>query len=337
MNDAMQIEGYTQEEIDAVLASDDPDLIDRMLSGEKVEISVDKPAEANQAAVIESFSSTENKQDEMGAASGAVVDAIPGDEQANGEKYIESKSGGNKIPYGVLEQTRKERDQLSRQLQETQARLSAVESTSSKMQAHLEKSGIDLSSLEQGEKLSEEQLAELECIDPSVARLARITMSLFDRVENVQTRIESSGDTVADQVEAAIVANGVLDKWRNSDPDRWDTAVFYDEQLKQTPAFRNKSYSERFAEAVRLTQSAFGDPVEETTKQNRVDPAAVAAQKVAQATSSAVPRTLTDLGKATQSERPLGEILSELDYDTLTEKMADMSSEQIDRLIAEAG
>lgn len=332
------IDGYTEEEIEAVLASDDPELIERMMSGEKVTVGEDKPAEEKPTVDVESTETPEKKQDEEGAASGTEGDdaKAPADD-AQTERYVESKNGANKIPYGVLENTRKERDTLKNQLAEAQQKLSTLESKSTAMQSHLEKAGIDLAALEKGEQLSEEQLAELEQIDPAVAKLARITMSLAERVDSVNNRIETTTNqtTHADPVMQAIESNKDLNGWRNADPDRWETAVFYDEQLKELPAFKNKPLNERFAEAVRLTKQAFGDPVEETKQRENV--ADIAAQKIAAAKTTSVPRTLTDLGKTPQSERSMGDVLADLDPGSLAEKMADMSPEQIEKLLAEMG
>lgn len=329
------IDGYTQAEIDAALASDDPELIERMLSGEKVSVGEEEPADNETTATNEGLESSEKTQDEQGATSGTEDgDATAADAQEE-ERYIESKQGGNKIPYVVLEKTRQERDTLKDQLTQAQQKLSALESKSTAMQSHLEKAGIDLAALEKGEQLTEEQLAELENIDPAVAKLARITMSLFDRVESVQTRIDTATTQSPDPVIQAIESNKDLSAWQKSDPDRWETAVFYDEQLKNTPAFKDKPYAVRFAEAVRLTKSAFGDPVDEIKPRENV--ADIAAQKVAAAKTAAVPRSLTDLGKSPTSERPLGEVMADLDPAALAEKMADMSPDQIERMLAELG
>lgn len=334
------IDGYTDEEIEAVLASDDPDLIERMMAGEKVNIGEEDPADTQSTESKTNLDTPEKKQDVEGAASGTEggnAEAAERQAQDDQDRYVESKQGGNKIPYGVLENTRKERDALKNQLADAQQKLSALESKSTAMQTHLEKAGIDLAAIEKGERLTDEQLAELEEVDPAVARLARITMGLAERVESVQNRIDTSNNQSqnVDPVMQAIESNTDLSVWRTSDPDRWETAVFYDEQLKNTPAFKDKPYAVRFAEAVRLTKTAFGDPVEEI--KSRVDTAALAAEKLAKATNSAVPRSLTDLGKSPTTERPLGEVLADLDPAALAEKMADMTPEQIDRMLAEMG
>ena len=343
--EGMEIDGYTEEEIEKVLNSGNPELIEKMLAGEKVVLGEEEPAKnaSNQTDVDTSEGATA-KQDEDGATSGATVegekaDAAKANTQEEGEKhFIESKQGGHKIPYGVLENTRKERDQALEQLNQAQKRLSELESSSTKLQSSLEKAGIDLSTLEQGEKLTDEQLKTLEELDPAIAQLARITIGLFERVENVQTRIETKAETNTDPnaaANAAIVANKDLASWMEGDPDRWETAVFYDSQLRNLPAFKNKSLDERFAEAVRLTKEAFGDPVEEiNSRENAAD---VAAKKVAEAKGSAIPRSLTDLGASPQTERSQIEVLGDLSDSDINEKLAKMTPEQIDRLLAQAG
>lgn len=330
------IEGYTEDEINTILESGDPEAIEKLMSGESQPDSEDKPAAGEEASI----QSGDNDQEKAG------VDSAEQDEKsvtsgAAEELYVESKSGGNKIPYAVLDETRKERDQLKSQNADMAQKLAMLEASSTRMQSHLEKSGIDLAALQTGERLTAEQLEELEQLDPAVAHLARITMSQFERMEELQRQLESAQPQALSPVELEIRANPSLKLWRESDPDRWETACRYDDLLKQDPAFQNASLETRFAEAVRRTQSLFGDSLETSLNQknngaNSAAIADVAAEKVA-AASTAAPRTLTDLGATPQAERTQAELLGDLSEAEINEKLATMTPDQIDRLLIQAG
>lgn len=340
------IEGYTEDEINKILESGDPDAIEKLMDGQQQPVSEDKPAAdavtptEGEESGTDGAEDNSEKQDEESAASGAAEE-----QQREQDLYVESKSGGNKIPYAVLDETRKERDQLKAANAEMAEKLAQLEASSTRMQTHLEKSGIDLAALQTGEKLTVEQLTELEQLDPAVAHLARITMSQFDRMAQLQQQLEqqleSARSPALDPVELEIRANPSLKTWRESDPDRWETACRYDDLLKQDPAFQNASLETRFAEAVRRTKSLFGDPLDgplgqNTNGANSAAIAQAAANKVA-AAAAAAPRTLTDLGATPQAERSQVETLGDLSEAEMNERLANMSPEQIDKLLAQAG
>lgn len=336
MSDDLNFKGYTEEEIDKILESGDPDAIEKLMSGEPK--GEDEPAgEEADPEVTEAEGDLEAsaEQDEKSAASGAVDEKQEGGE----EPYVESKSGGNKIPYVVLDETRKERDQLRAQNAEMAQKLAQLESSSTKMQTHLEKSGIDLSALQNGERLTDEQLSDLEEMDPTLAHLARLTMSQFERMEQLQQKIDSIQPQEAlSPAELEIRANPDLKSWRESDTDRWETAKRYDDLLRQDPAFQNATLEQRFAEAVRRTKSLFGDPLDTNPEKpnNAQSAAEIAAAKVAKASAS-TPRTLTDMGASPQTERSPVEALGDLSEAEINARLANMSPAEIDRMLASLG
>ena len=62
-------------------------------------------------------------------------------------------------------------------------------------------------------------------------------------------------------VQAALQAVPDLVSWREKDQDRFDFAIIVDEKLRLIPRGKGKSLDERFAEAARRKQAAFGDEV----------------------------------------------------------------------------
>jgi len=94
MSDDLSFEGYTEEEIDKILESGDPDAIEKLMSGEpKGEEEPAGEETDSEASEAEGDLEASAEQDEKSAASGAVDE-----KQEEGEEpYVESKSGGNKI------------------------------------------------------------------------------------------------------------------------------------------------------------------------------------------------------------------------------------------------
>jgi len=103
--------------------------------------------------------------------------------------------------------------------------------------------------------------------------------------------------------------------------------------LKQDPAFKNSSLDDRFAEAVKRTKALFGDALEQPQPKQRETPEQIAARKLAAASQAQVPGSLTSLGKTPAAERTLTEVVADLDGDALVDQMANMTPEQIDKLL----
>lgn len=330
----------TEDELNAILESDDPDQIEAMLEGKA---SKDKPAEVVDDEDEDAGTPTD-KATEVPDIKTGEESAAPGakeTEEAETEEtgpYIEGKSGVSKIPYSVLENTRSERNALRSQLAEVQEKLSAAESQSQKVSGYLEKNGIDLSALERGETLDESQMAALEELDPAIAKLARITIGVYEQQKALTEQLESKAVGVS-PLELAIRENADLKTWRDKDADRWDTACQYDDLLKQDPAFKNSSLEERFAEAVLRTKKLFGDDSPQNTpspKPQRESAEQIAAAKIAAASKQSVPRSLTDVGATPSTERTLAEVVGDLDGDALIDRIEKMSPEQIDQMLADA-
>lgn len=331
------LDGYTEDELNAILESDDPDKIEALLNGEKQKAPAADESAADEGDELEAESDKSEAEKNQGDKS--ATPGAEGTETPTEEPYIESKSGGNKIPYGVLDATRKERNELRKQLDEANQQLSQFKNSHTKMASALEQQGIDLAALERGETLDAEQLAELERLDPTVAKLARFSMANFERMTQLSQQLEELKSAPVITPEAlAFRSNTDLVTWKQSDPERWEMALQYDDLVKQDPAFKNATPEKRFAEVVARTKQLFGDSakpaIDPTPKPQRESAEEIAAKKIA-AASKSVPRSLTDLGVTPTAERSQLEVIGDLDGDALIDRIAALSPDMVDKLLAE--
>lgn len=340
--DEMQVD-VDEAELNKILEEGDLEKINALMSGQKLEEASAEAELSDDEIVIEdeaqadlnASTEAENKQGDDSAAPGAEVDEPAADEHP----YIESKSGGNKIPYGVLEATRKERNELREQNQQLNDQLAEFQNSSAKVTKILEKNGIDLSALERGETLDEEQLLAIDELDPAMGKAARMTMALQDQVKHLSEQLQQVKSAPAENPEVVAFRNNAdLVNWQSSDPDRWETALRYDDLVQQDPAFEKATAQERFAEVVKRTKAFFKDPTHSDSpeKDTQKTVAQKADEKIAAAANRPqVPKSLTDVGSTPQTERSATDLmLEEEDPGKLAAKMAGMSRAQLKNLLA---
>lgn len=186
-----------------------------------------------------------------------------GNEQANTEqggegatepeKVILAKKGQHTIPYEVLEQARNEAKQLREQLAQSQQ----AQAERDKLQALMEKHGINPDV--DPDDISQEELAQLAQDYPDLGKSIVTIASKLQRLE--QQAAPHQVPPTTNPVQAALQAVPDLMNWREKDQDRFDFAIIVDEKLQADPAWQGKSLDERFAEAARRTKLAFGDEV----------------------------------------------------------------------------
>lgn len=287
-------------------------------------------AEIEQAPDVELDNGTDTKQTDVEpapsagevAAGNEQAAANQVEEQANApEKVVMAKNGQHTIPYEVLEQARNETKQLREQL--AQAQQAQVERD--KLQALLEKSGIDPSV--DPDDISQEELEQLAQDYPdlgkSIAAIARKLQKLEPQAAPQQVQ------PVANPVQAALQAVPDLAAWRDGDQDRFDMALTIDDKLQADPAWSNKPLAERFAEVARRTKLAFGDEVEA--------PPAKAPGKAAEKPADHIPPSPSELGQTHHAPATGIERYGAMSQADLIGEMGSMTEAQIEALLAQSG
>ncbi|MFM5223899.1 hypothetical protein ACET93_01640 [Aeromonas veronii] len=287
-------------------------------------------AEIEQAPDVELDNGTDTKQTDVEPAPSAG-EVAAGNEQAAAnqveeqasapEKVVMAKNGQHTIPYEVLEQARNETKQLREQL--AQAQQAQVERD--KLQALLEKNGIDPSV--DPDDISQEELEQLAQDYPdlgkSIAAIARKLQKLEPQAAPQQVQ------PVANPVQAALQAVPDLAAWRDGDQDRFDMALTIDDKLQADPAWSNKPLAERFAEVARRTKLAFGDEVEA--------PPAKAPGKAAEKPADHIPSSPSELGQTHHAPATGVERYGAMSQADLIGEMGNMTEAQIEALLAQSG
>lgn len=281
-------------------------------------------AEIEQAPDVELDNGTDTKQTDVEPAPSAG-EVAAGNEQAAAnqveeqasapEKVVMAKNGQHTIPYEVLEQARNEAKQLREQLAQSQQ----AQVERDKLQALLEKNGIDPSV--DPDDISQEELEQLAQDYPDLGKsIAAIARKL--------QKLEQPAQPAINPVQAALQAVPDLVSWREKDQDRFDFAIIVDEKLQADPAWQGKSLDERFAEAARRTKLAFGDEVIPPTK---------APGKEADKPADFIPSSPSALGQ-THHAAPTGvERFGAMSQTELIGEMGAMTDAQMEALLEQAG
>ncbi|MGE6123918.1 hypothetical protein ACLH0G_04290 [Aeromonas rivipollensis] len=243
-----------------------------------------------------------------------------GDGATEPEKVILAKSGQHTIPYEVLEQARNEAKQLREQLAQSQQ----AQAERDKLQALMEKHGINPDV--DPDDISQEELAQLAQDYPDLGKSIAAIASKLQRLE-AQAAPQQVQPTL-NPVQAALQAVPDLMNWREKDQDRFDFAIIVDEKLQADPAWQGKSLDERFAEAARRTKLAFGDEVIPPTK---------APGKEADKPADFIPSSPSALGQ-THHAAPTGvERFGAMSQTELIGEMGAMTDAQMEALLEQAG
>ncbi|MFM4979763.1 hypothetical protein ACEUDM_09015 [Aeromonas caviae] len=243
-----------------------------------------------------------------------------GEGVAEPEKVILAKSGQHTIPYEVLEQARNEAKQLREQLAQSQQ----AQAERDKLQALMEKHGINPDV--DPDDISQEELAQLAQDYPDLGKSIAAIASKLQRLE--QQAAPQPVTPATNPVQAALQAVPDLMNWREKDQDRFDFAIIVDEKLQADPAWQGKSLDERFAEAARRTKLAFGDEVIPPTK---------APGKEADKPADFIPSSPSALGQ-THHAAPTGvERFGAMSQTELIGEMGAMTDAQMEALLEQAG
>ncbi|MCO5341126.1 hypothetical protein NG896_00975 [Aeromonas veronii] len=287
-------------------------------------------AEIEQAPDVELDNGTDTKQTDVEPAPSAG-EVAAGNEQAAAnqveeqasapEKVVMAKNGQHTIPYEVLEQARNEAKQLREQLAQSQQ----AQAERDKLQALLEKNGIDPSV--DPDDISQEELEQLAQDYPDlgkpIAAIARKLQKLEPQAAPQQVQ------PVANPVQAALQAVPDLAAWRDGDQDRFDMALTIDDKLQADPAWSNKPLAERFAEVARRTKLAFGDEVEA--------PPAKAPGKAAEKPADHIPSSPSELGQTHHAPATGVERYGAMSQTELVGELGAMSDAQIEALLEQTG
>lgn len=330
-----------EEQINAAMAVGDLDSLDKLIeqaeSGEPNHEDQSKSSEAEISAgkKVEASGTTPETGTEQENASSD--NTATNENDANGSvKEIASKDGKHTIPYEVLDNARKNAQELRGQVES----LKGVEAERDKLKAILEKNGIDINA-SQVDKATDEELAELANDFPVVGKqISKLLNEIAELKANAAkpSVVQTSEPTVED-VNKAFETIPELVKWRDTAPDqdRLEYAILKDAELVKDPMWASKPLTERFAEAVRRTQSAFGDDVTVGKQQSgsASKPTQTPNQNQKKPEDSGLPNSPSELGNGVREVATKGtpEYYASLSSADLAKEFERLPQAEIDRIV----
>lgn len=265
------------------------------------------------------------------------AEQVPAQEQEQEQKQefvhgVYDKSGKNILPYEELATTRRKASDLQAQLEKSNA-----EAEKLRRQVELAtKKGIDLPTLPEDEKLTDEMLQEMEEISPELGIMARKLRFMVDKAETQSQqladankevdKLESNDDSVAGYARSDIqtaIANNPAISGVMKDPKLSQLAISIEKTLSDDPQYT--SLEARYHEVVKRLGGATGRNIFAEYGMQGSAP---------KATIPKTPHSMSDLASsAPTSGRTEQEVLSELSDSELQKRMDSMSIEQIEELM----
>ncbi len=216
----------------------------------------------------------------------------------------------------------------AQKLEQENQQLQAITGERDKLQALLEKHGIDMNAEDLDGKTDDElqELADdFPVVGKVIAKQAQKIQELEGKLNQQQSEpAANSGKTAVVQAFESIPE---LVSWQAGDKDRLEYAVAKDAELMSDPIWQDKPVRERFLEAVRRTQSAFGDkPTVQPGQQQ---------QRKQTKQADGLPNSPSELGNSVRESSAKGtpEYYASLSPDELQREMLGMSPDAIDQLL----
>lgn len=318
---------------------------------------VDETAGAAAAEAAEAAEATKTEADAAAAeaAKAETETAEPGKEEdtqaaqatdAEPRKVVKTRDGLHEIPYTVLEDERAARSRAENALRDMQAKMEAMQRQAAGQTAQ----AGDQAALDSDTRITPEQLEEIADISPDIAKVIKVqNQQMQQMAQYLENQARMEEQRRVDDTMAAIQSVPELEQWRqdairedNPDKERFDTAVNIDHMLKESPAWRDKPMTERFAKVVELTKDFLGE--DKATPAAPVDPGAPTKGEIETAAKAAVaeagapvPTSLSEIPGGTPVAAGTQEEAESASIHQLAEKFLGMSDEAINDYLAKIG
>ncbi|WP_345891394.1 hypothetical protein [Dickeya oryzae] len=277
----------------------------------------------------------------------AVSNQATGTEQTTAAKILLSKDGKHAIPYDVLEAERAEKRRLAESNQRTAAELAEAKRQLEVFTRQINAAGLQPAQLPEKSQITQEQLDALRESFPDVANVIDVLAQKVEHLQSVQPAPAAAHPAESNPVSVALDATPDLKAWQSGDPDRFTLAIHIDETLKQDPAWKDKSLTERFGEVVKRTRAAYGETVESAPPQpapegQPAQPTTAelqqkAADVLAKATAAAqLPASPSDIGQTATQSSSLLEQAANASPEQLHAMFSGMTDAQIEALLEQA-
>lgn len=300
---------------------------------------------------------------EEGAASGAAGKEKSADKSGTTEATTEastdesaqntvlkSKDGKHEIPYSVLQTERDQRRAAEQAAEQLQRRLEAMEQQlkgqpASKVQAVAGEPELSDSEMEQ---IADDFPAIGKLLKGLNAKLGAVTQQLDDVRHAENSRRQGEATQASTTVQEAIDNNAQLSYWQQKDPESFQHAVNFDNQIKADPRNKGLSLDQRFGKVVAAMEAVYGEtnlpdeyrraaPATPTpVKASPGNAAAVAQRAIEQARSTPIVRSLSDIPGGAPGEADEITQLGQMSASDLGNKFMSMDPAKVMAILARA-
>ena len=300
---------------------------------------------------------------ESGAASGAAGKEKSADRSGTNEETTEasteesaqnavlkSKDGKHEIPYSVLQTERDQRRAAEQAAEQLQRRLDAMEQQLKGQpapQAQAAAGEPELSDADM-EQIADDFPAIGKLLKGLNAKLGAVTQQLDDVRHGENLRRQGEATQASTSVQEAIDNNAQLSYWQQKDPEQFQHAVAFDNQIKADPRNKGLSLDQRFGKVVAAMEAVYGEtqlpdeyrraaPATPTpTRASPSNAAAVAQRAIDQARSAPVVRSLSDIPGGTPGESDEIAQLGQMSASDLGNKFMSMDPAKVMAILARA-
>lgn len=297
----------------------------------------------------------EASQDAKADANGDSDEAGITDEEAAAGKDVDPSAPFKSHPiYGTLTSTREtlkqqreararaeqETADLRRQLDEAQAKLAAGGGSKADVQAAADAAGmtdedgnaIDVAKIDINKLREEYDGPIVDAIAALQGALAESQSVIRDLRGKAAKEEAAEVDLVQRSLQEDIDSVPVLSRWAaDQNSAMFDAAAVVDKSLMNSPEWRDRPRVERFREVVRMLGG------QADTQQSSAGAERAVAGAKSRAAARAAPTSLSELPSGTPAGQSELETLENLDVTQLAEKMAGMTQDQQERLLARLG
>lgn len=333
--------------IEEMLASGDPDLIE-LANAQLADNGTPAPTESVEKTNATQSVDSDDTNDSQMPPSDVETPVITPPESHTRVDGIHTKDEKNIMPYSVVEDARRETKEAKTQLQSVLNEKGELESQMTKLQRQLDlaaQQGITLPTLPEDEKISDEDLKELEDISPEFARVGRQLKFVREKMEENNQRerdLQASkppqspsdnGDEASNEfleAQAAVSRNPAIQEIL-SHPDMKGVAISIEQSLMNEPQYAS-SLDARYAEVAKRVGGAFGIDFGQ-----KYGAKAVTAYQSAPGSQPPTPESMSDMPNADlpQPGTTAAQVYAGKSDAQLHDDLGKMSAEQIEILVQE--
>lgn len=310
-------------------------------SGDPVLVEYAKSLEGGQAPITESAEETDATQSvEVAEEKPPVEDVVQNTDEQEAVDGVYAKDGKNIMPFSVVEDARRQAREASERLQAMEDENAGLQATHDKLTRQLQlaqEKGVQLPTLPEDEKITDEQISELEEIGPEFGVMARQLRLLNEKMAENSNDVASAAKAAKPAAPAqtpeyqeasqAVNRNPAIQEILGN-PHMKSAAVSIEQSLMNDS--RYSSLDARYAEVAKRVGGAFGVDFGAKYGRHTIQHNAGVPDPI-----PASPESLSELPNAdfAQTGRSTTEVFASKSEAELSEDLSRMSQAQIEEMM----